>query len=342
MKGLIRKISALILCVGITISSIGTLVYADNSTTSANKTATSTVKKTLTYSNFTLADVSSYSGKAYTSINKNKPFFTKSELKKKSYEKYSDLDDSDRCGYAIACIGTDIMPTEERGAIGSVKPTGWHTVKYNDYIEGNYLYNRCHLIGYQLTGENANEKNLITGTRYMNTEGMLPFENMVADYVKETENHVMYRITPMFSGSDLLAKGVLMEAYSVEDNGKGICFNVFCYNVQPNIIIDYSDGSSKLSPNAKKLQDNTSEKKTTSTTTSKKTTSEKPKETTTTVTTSTKSQSKTYILNTNTNKFHDPSCSSVKQMKDKNKQTYKGSREDVISQGYSPCKKCSP
>ena len=161
-----------------------------------------------------------------------------------SSESYSKLDRLGRCRTAFACIGTDIMPTEKRGSIGMVKPSGWHTVRYDNLVEGKYLYNRCHLIAYQLSGENANERNLITGTRYMNTEGMLPFENKVADYVRSTKNHVLYRVAPVFKGTELVARGVQMEAYSVEDRGEGICFNVFVYNVQPGIEIDYASGDS--------------------------------------------------------------------------------------------------
>lgn len=195
---------------------------------------------------FSLSNVPAYSGKPYVEINQKVPYFADSELSTTSYEYYSDLDSLGRCGVCIASVGQDIMPTEKRGDIGSVKPTGWHTVKYAGVVDGNYVYNRCHLIGYQLTGENANTKNLITGTRYLNVEGMLPFENMVADYVKETGNHVMYRVTPVFDGNNLLASGVLMEAKSVEDNGAGILFNVFCYNVQPGVTIDYATGDSSL------------------------------------------------------------------------------------------------
>lgn len=199
---------------------------------------------------FSLSNVAAYSGSPYVEINQNVPYFADSELSKTSYEYYSDLDSLGRCGVCVASVGQDIMPTEKRGDIGSVKPTGWHTVKYAGVVDGNYLYNRCHLIGYQLTGENANNKNLITGTRYLNVEGMLPFENMVADYVKETGNHVMYRVTPVFDGNNLLASGVLMEAKSVEDNGAGILFNVFCYNVQPGVTIDYATGDSALDGSA--------------------------------------------------------------------------------------------
>ena len=189
--------------------------------------------------------IPAYDGKAYVAVNNNEPFFTDSDMTTTAFENYSDLDSLGRCGVAYANICKDIMPTEERGKIGMIKPSGWHTVKY-DVIKDRYLYNRCHLIGYQLAGENANQKNLITGTRYLNVEGMLPFENLVADYVNNTGNHVLYRVTPMFSGSNLVANGVLIEAKSVEDNGGGILFNVYCYNVQPGIGINYENGDSWL------------------------------------------------------------------------------------------------
>lgn len=189
--------------------------------------------------------IPNYSGTASVSINNNKPFFTNDELTTISFERYSDLDDKGRCGVATACVGRDIMPTEDRGPIGKVKPTGWHTVKY-DCISGKYLYNRCHLIGYQLTGENANERNIITGTRYLNVEGMLGYEDDIAEYVKLTNNHVMYRVTPMFTNGNLVADGVLLEAESVEDKGKGLQFCVYCYNVQPGVDINYATGDSKL------------------------------------------------------------------------------------------------
>lgn len=192
---------------------------------------------------FSLDSVPAYSQKAYAVINNNIPYFTEADYTTESYEYYSNLDSLGRCGVCIASIGRDLMPSEERGPIGKVRPSGWHTIKY-DNIDGNYLYNRCHLIGYQLTGENANTANLITGTRYLNVQGMLPFEDMTADYIKETGNHVLYRATPVFDGDNLVADGVLLEGYSVEDNGAGICFNVFCYNVQPGIEIDYATGDS--------------------------------------------------------------------------------------------------
>ena len=193
-----------------------------------------------------LDSIPEFSGTAYVEINGNVPFFTDGDMTTKSYETYAPLDNLGRCGETVACIGRDMMPTEDRGNIGQVKPSGWQTVKY-DFVDGKYLYNRCHLIGFQLTGENANKENLITGTRYMNVEGMLPFENMVADYIKDTDNHVLYRVTPIFQGSELVARGVLMEAKSVEDNGEGILFCVYVYNNQPGVEIDYLTGHSKAS-----------------------------------------------------------------------------------------------
>ena len=193
----------------------------------------------------TLESIPEWDGEtAYVIINENQPFFTEDEIVDESFESYGELDGLGRCTVCIACVGIDIMPTEERGSIGSVKPTGWQTVKY-DFVSGKYLYNRCHLIGYQLTGENANKQNLITGTRFLNIEGMLPFEDMIADYVKETKNHVMFRVTPIFDGDNLVASGVLMEAISVEDNGEGICFCVYAYNNQPGVLIDYATGESE-------------------------------------------------------------------------------------------------
>ncbi len=192
---------------------------------------------------FSLAEVLEYSGDAYVEINGNIPFFSEDDLVTVSYEQYAALDSLGRCGVTEACIGRDLMPTEARESISSVKPSGWVNVQY-DFVDGKYLYNRCHLIGYQLSGENANKNNLITGTRYLNIEGMLGFENEVAEYVKATGNHVMYRVTPIFEGDNLVASGVLMEAYSVEDKGSGVCFNIYAYNVQPGVEIDYATGVS--------------------------------------------------------------------------------------------------
>ena len=222
-----------------------------SSTVSLTVTPTNTPEMSITSElvlgapNIFVADIPLYSGSPYVVINDNYPFFDVAQYNPSSFEYYSELDDLGRCGVTYACIGKDIMPTEDRGSIGQVKPTGWQTVKY-DIVDGKYLYNRCHLIGFQLTGENANKRNLITGTRSMNVDGMLPFENMVADYVSETGNHVVYRVTPLFDGNNLIATGVLIEAKSVEDDGEGILFNVFVYNVQKGIVIDYATGDSRL------------------------------------------------------------------------------------------------
>lgn len=194
---------------------------------------------------YDISEIPEYNGSSYVVINNNEPNFLEEDINTNSFEIYSELDSLGRCGYAYANISKELMPTTERGSIGSVKPSGWHTVKY-DNVDGKYLYNRCHLIGYQLTGENANNRNLITCTRYMNTVGMLEFENKVANYIKETNNHVLYRVTPIFKDDNLLASGVEMEAHSVEDKGEGIKFHVFIYNVQDGISIDYKTGDSKL------------------------------------------------------------------------------------------------
>lgn len=273
---------------------------------------------------FSLSDVEPYSGSAYVAVNGNIPYFTSSELTTTSFELYSALDSLSRCGTAYACIGQDLMPTEERGSIGSVKPSGWHTVRYNGVVDGNYLYNRCHLIGFQLSGENANERNLITGTRYLNIDGMLPFENMVADYVQETNNHVLYRVTPVFEGDNLLAAGVLMEGYSVEDDGDGICFCIFAYNVQPGVTINYATGDSTLDG---------------AVSTSDPSVVHEPSSDTQAGTSTAEAH---YVLNNNTKKFHLPSCSSADDIKDSNREDYYGSREDLIARGYDPCKRCNP
>ncbi len=195
------------------------------------------------------ADIPAYQGDSFSPVLDNKPYFASNAITTQVFELYSKLDAKGRCGTALACCGTALMPKESRGDISSVKPSGWKQAQY-DFVDGKHLYNRCHLIGWQLSGEDANKSNLITGTRYMNTEGMLPFENMVADYIKETNNHVMYRVTPWFYKNELVARGVQIEAYSVEDSGEGICFNVFCHNVQPGVTLNYANGSSTLESTA--------------------------------------------------------------------------------------------
>ncbi len=263
-------------------------------------------------------EIPSYSGEAYTVLNGSLPCFEASELTEEAFENYSDLDPLGRCGAAYACLGRELMPTEKRGDISQVKPTGWKSIRY-DFVDGGSLYNRCHLIGFQLAGENANEKNLITGTRYLNVEGMLPFENMAADYIKETGNHVLYRVTPLFTGNNLVADGVQMEAMSVEDDGEGILFNVFCYNVQPGVEIDYADGSASLSdeaPAGSQSARNDPDKKS--------------------------AGEKDYILNTSSRKFHLPSCTGAGDVDPSNREEFFGSRSQLIKDGYSPCGRCKP
>ena len=231
-----KIISTLILIIFIIASLILNKQENNNAENQSNETTT----------NYNLSNIPEYTDKIYTEINNNKPYFEEKEHTTKAFENYSQLDNLKRCGVAYANICKEIMPTEKRGNISSIKPSGWINKKYDtDLVDGGYIYNRCHLIGHQLAGEDANEKNLITGTRYFNVEGMLPFENIVADYVKETNNHVLYRVTPVYDGNDLVAKGVQMEAYSVEDDGEGVLFNVFVYNVQPGITIDYATGNSE-------------------------------------------------------------------------------------------------
>lgn len=261
----------------------------------------------------TLEDIPDYSGDPYVTLSDNIPAFTDDDLTLEPFETYSSLDALGRCGVAYANICLELMPTEERGAIGQVKPSGWHTVRYDGLVDGNYLYNRCHLIGFQLAGENANEQNLITGTRYLNVTGMLPFENQVAEYVEDTGNHVLYRVTPIYDGTDLVARGVQMEALSVEDSGEGVCFNIYVYNVQPGVEIDYATGDSWLAGEAPSGSDSTGGE-----------------------------PQFTYVLNTRTGKFHDPGCSGAAKISEENRQTYTGQRDDLIAQGYSPCGQCQP
>lgn len=261
-----------------------------------------------------LEDIPAYTGSPYIALNDNQPEFEEGDLSSESFETYSPLDSLGRCGPAYACIGQDLMPTEDRESISGVHPTGWVQAEY-DTVDGGSLYNRCHLIGFQLTGENANEENLITGTRYMNVEGMLPFENLVADYVKETGNHVLYRSTPVFEGDNLVASGVVMEALSVEDDGEGVCFHVYVYNVQPGIEIDYATGKSwesRQTPEAGEFSEPAS------------------------------GEEREYVLNTSSHKFHLPDCPAVDTMSEKNKEEYFGTREDLIAQGYESCGSCNP
>ena len=320
MRQTLLRIKALILAAAMLVSMTG---CSTNDKKEENMKASTTVElqnepQKGSMSTVTLADIPAYAGEPYVVINDNNPFFTKEEIAKAttSWEEYGDMDELGRCSMCWASVGKDIMPTGERGSIGSVKPTGWHTVKY-DFVNGKYLYNRSHLIGWQLTGENANEKNLVTGTRSFNVDGMLPFENMVADYVREDDVHVLYRVTPMFDGDDLVCRGVLMEAISVEDNGDSILFNVFVYNVQPGVKIDYATGESSLDTGQ------TTE------------TGDSDSETASDV-------DATYVINTSSMKFHKEDCSSISSMNQANKKVVASTRDELISEGYSPCGICKP
>ncbi len=285
-------------------------------------------------------DVPAFEGNPYVYVNDGEPTFTDEQrAAEPGHEHYGELDELGRCTAAFAVVGPETQPTEKRGSIGEVRPSGWQMAKY-DFVEGKYLFNRCHLLGYQLTGENANERNLITGTRYLNVQGMLPFENAVADYVDATGNHVLMAVMPVFEGSELVARGVHMMAESVEDGGEGVAFNVFCYNVQPGVVIDYGTGESMLEEDATPRPDvsgaesapdtasegagagEASEKGATGSAEGKGTTE--------------------YVLNTNSKKFHLPSCSSVDQMSPKNREDVEDTRENLIAKGYDPCKRCNP
>lgn len=259
----------------------------------------------------TLASVPSFSGEPSVEIDGNNPNFSEADLAREPFLEFAPLDDLGRCGAAFALLGPESMPTEPRGSIGAVKPSGWHLVKY-DIVDGKYLFNRCHLIAYRLCGENANERNLITGTRFLNVEGMLPYESAVADYIEATGNHVLMRVTPLFESEELVARGVQLEAQSVEDDGAGVSFNVYAYNVQPGITIDYATGESALdgtvAPDEPALD--TSRFR--------------------------------YILNVGTKRFHLPDCPSVEDMKEQNKQGFNGTREEALAQGYQPCGRCNP
>ncbi len=254
---------------------------------------------------FSLDDIPAFTTKPFVVINDNVPDFPESDKKPVSFEHYSDLDALGRCGVAYACVGRDLMPTSERESISSVHPTGWRSVSYS-FINGKSLYNRCHLIAFKLAGENANEKNLITGTRYLNEDAMIPFEDMVEDFVKEDNGHVLYRVTPIFVGNELVARGVQMEGWSVEDKGESVCFNVFCYNCQPCIAIDYMTGESH----------------------EEQTHTDLPKE--------------SFALNTNSKKFHKPDCPGLADVKSENVGSFNGARQCLIDMGYTPCKTCNP
>ena len=265
-----------------------------------------------------------FSGSLTAIVNGGEPFFAASDFERGQFEEYSDLDSLGRCGAAFALIGKETMPSGERGSIGMIKPSGWQIDKY-DFVDGGYLFNRCHLIAFSLAGENDNERNLITGTRTMNVKGMLPYEERTASYVDTTGNHVLYRVTPVFEGDNLVATGVLMEAQSVEDGGSGIRFCVWCYNVEPGVSIDYATGDNHVDASSA----NASE-------------AWEPSEESSSSIERDEHGIMLYVLNTNTKRFHFPECPSVLDIKDSNKKEYEGSRSEIIDMGYKPCGTCRP
>ena len=273
------------------------------------------------------AGIPLYSGSPYVELNGNIPDFADDLKTTESSEYYNSLDQLGRCGAAFANIGPDLMPTEDRGSISSVHPSGWMQAEY-DFVDGGVLYNRCHLIAYCLTGENANDKNLITGTRYLNNTGMLPFEEKVAKYIDETGNHVLYRVTPDFRDSELVARGVYMDALSVEDEGEGICFSIYCYNVQPGVTINYETGESWAS-------DDTEADSVTAA-------DETERDEASSADADDSGEIMEYVLNTSSKKFHLPDCSGASGMKEENRQEYTGTRQSLIDQGYTPCGNCKP
>lgn len=311
-----RKLSPLIISILVLTSLIG---CSQNNTNINTNIVTNTQNSNEKLSNNKVIIENSNNDVAWYEVNNNIPLFTEEEKKSlEPFEVYSNLDDLGRCGVAYANVCKELMPIEERGEIGQIKPTGWHTIKY-DCVDGKYLYNRCHLIGFQLTGENANEKNLITGTRYLNIQGMLDFENEIAEYVKKTNNHVLYRVTPEFYEDNLLCNGVYMEAYSIEDNGEGVQFYVFARNIQPNIIIDYKTGDSWLNENHSNIEENTLKNN---------------------KNISNNEEKVDVIINLNTKKYHKSNCNSVLKISENNKETYNGTISWLNENGYEPCKNC--
>ena len=299
---------------------------------------------------FSIDAIPEFTDDPYIEVNENRPYFTQDDLTTEAFESYSELDSLGRCGTAYANLCRELMPTEERGEIGMIKPTGWHLAKY-EWVDGKYLYNRCHLIGYQLAGENANEKNLITGTRYLNVTGMLPYENRTADYIESTGKHVLYRVTPIFVDDELLARGVLMEGWSVEDEGAGICFCVFVYNAQPGVIIDYSTGDNQADENYEiPAEENPPEEQEQETLPATADTdgqspdagASEPDTDEVSATSGDEVSEVDYVLNKRSMKFHYPDCSGVATMSEKNREDFVGTRDEAIAMGYSPCGTCKP
>ena len=305
-------------------------------------------------STLTAEDVPAYDGSDYILINDNVPDFYLWQLTTEAYVSFSAFDELERTGAGMACLGPETLCDEERAGVdGSIRPSGWHTVRYDDLIEDHYLYNRSHVIGHRLCGDISTPENLFTGTRFLNNSVMKHFEILVIRHIENTQNHVLYRVTPIYRGDDLVATGVQMEAWSVEDGGEGICFNVFVYNVQPGILIDYSDGSSERDPDyvPPETADDDEllfffEMGSISAPVPGRSLpgegSEEARDATSDDAAGGKDFTPNYIVNINTKVFHYPDCTSVRDMKEKNKLGYYGTREDAINDGYHPCGICHP
>ena len=324
---------------GYLFSLLSTLIIFTVAFFSTTVSATTNISDDIPCSTLVVEKIAPYSGEASIVLNDNLPDFYLSQLKPEAFVVFSPLDSYGRTGIGFACLGRETIPTTQRGTIGNIQPSGWHTIRYDDLIEDRYLYNRSHIIGFLLSGDNATPENLFTGTRFLNAVSMVKYEISIAQYIEQTGNHVLYRITPCYHGTDLVAFGVQMEAYSIEDHGNGICFNVFLYNIQPGILIDYSTGNSQraYSVSGTTFWENESDTPAKSSECSFFT--DVPSQESTT---SFKGNENTYVFNNNTKLFHLPTCSSVIEIKPKNRQEFYGSREDALVFGYKPCKLCNP
>lgn len=326
-----RKLTCLLLVLVLTFSLFTLTAFADGDKAEQ--------ENPIPVSTLDIATVPDYTGSDYIVLNDNVSDFYLWQITKTPYVRFSAFDELGRTGAGMACLGKETLPAEVRGEIGDIRPTGWHTERYDDLIEDRYLYNRAHVLGYMLSSDNNTPENLFTGTRYLNAGSMLQFEITVGDYIEKTGNHVIYRVTPMYRGRDLVATGVQMEAWSVEDSGAGVCFNVFVYNVQPGILIDYATGDSKCDPDYVPstaapvlplfvMGDVDGDVPDRSMPAEEAEPSEAP--------------TVTYVLNTNTHKFHLPTCPSVTDMKPKNREDFYGTRDEAIAAGYQPCGRCHP
>lgn len=310
--------------------------------TASAEAVTREISKDISASAIDISSVPDYSGTDYIVLNGNLPDFYVWQITKRPYIRFSQLDELGRTGAGMACLGMETLPTTSRSVIGDIRPSGWHTVRYDDLIEDHYLFNRCHVIAHMLSGDSDTPENLFTGTRYLNSSSMLQFEIKVGDYIEDTGNHVIYRVTPVYPDEDLVATGVQIEAWSVEDNGAGICFNVFVYNIQPGILIDYLTGESERDPNYDSSNDSTLHLFATGAGENAVSDRSRSEEFIFESDSQENSTSVSFILNLNTQKFHLPTCSSVLETSPRNRQAFFGTRDEAIAAGYQPCGRCHP